>query len=102
MNTNLFENDSPVFTPHLASTVISDIQTEDGKQEKFPDVTPPVRQRRMKSVPSHIDKPPMNQHFPLSIESTKWLYRLSTKTGERDRKSERVSCSVCVIKEIKV
>lgn len=26
MNTNLFENVSPVFTPHLATTVISDIQ----------------------------------------------------------------------------
>lgn len=79
-------------------------KTEEGKQEnaKICDFTPPVQQRRMKSVPSHIDKPPMNRRFPLSIESTKWLYRLSTKTGEKDRKNERVRCSVCVIKEIKV
>jgi len=38
----------------------------------------------MKSVASHIEKAPMNKQFPSVSSPQMTLYRLSTKTGEKD------------------
>lgn len=57
---------------------------------------PPIS-RRMTSVPSHLDKPPMNQHFPLKYR----VHRVSLQAehkdrSERDRGEERESELLCV------
>lgn len=71
---------------------------EEEEEEKcsIAPLLPPIS-RRMTSVPSHLDKPPMNQHFPLKYR----VHRVGLQAEHKDRrerggKREREWAVVCV------